>query len=273
MALSSVYRFLPIATLGWKSHENSGRVLFSRNWLDMRAESPHHMPTLRLKGLGLRRGRDWLMRGFDLTVDPGTFVGIVGPSGVGKSSLLHCLAGELEAQEGSVRYLYSEGVERTSRQMRGRIGFIFQGLNLTHNATVLENVLCGRLYRHSFARTLWGFPRASRQEAFAYLNSMEIAEYVHTSVGEISGGERQRAAIARTLFQEPALVLADEPVSQLDSERKESILRILKDETIECGKTLLCVLHDRELAERFAHLIVDWDGARPTRWRVSEVNR
>ena len=231
------------------------------------------MPTLRLEGLGLRRGGDWLIRGFDLTVAPGTFVGIVGPSGVGKSSLLHCLAGELEPQEGTVHYLCRDGVERNSRQMRGRIGFIFQGLHLTHRATVLENVLCGRLYRHSFFRTLWGFPVTSRQEAFGYLNSVGIGESVHTPVGEISGGERQRAAIARTLFQEPSVVLADEPVSQLDPELKESVLRLLTEKIVKCGKTLLCVLHDRELLERFAHLIVDWDDEQPTRWRVNEVKR
>lgn len=239
----------------------------------MRADTRHQMPTLRLEGLGLRRGGDWLIRGFDLTVVPGTFVGIVGPSGVGKSTLLHCLSGELEPQEGTVRYLYHDGVKRTSRQMRGSIGFIFQGLHLTHRATVLENVLCGRLYRHSFFRTLWGFPVTSRQEAFGYLNSVGIGKSVHTPVGEISGGERQRAAIARTLFQEPSVVLADEPVSQLDPELKESILRLLTKEVVERGKILLCVLHDRELVQRFAHLIVDWDEEQPTRWRVNEVKR
>ena len=198
---------------------------------------------------------------------------VVGPSGVGKSSLLHCLAGELEPQEGTVRYLYPKGVEKTSRQMRGHIGFIFQDLNLTHRASVLDNVLCGRLYQHSFLRTLWGFPSTSRQEAFDYLNAVGVGDYVHTSVGEISGGERQRAAIARTLFQEPFVVLADEPVSQLDPERKKSILRLLTENIVACGKTLFCVFHDRELAEQFAHLIVDWDEEQPTQWRVKEVNR
>lgn len=228
---------------------------------------------MQLCGLGLHRGGDWLVRAFDLTVAPGTFVAIVGPSGVGKSSLLYCLAGELEPQEGTVRYIYPKGVERTAWQMRGRIGVIFQSLHLTHRASVLDNVLCGRLYQHSFLQTLWGFPRTSRQEAFDYLNSVGVGDYVHTAVGEISGGERQRAAIARTLFQEPSVVLADEPVSQLDPERKKSILRLLTENIVACGKILLCVFHDRELAEQFAHLIVEGDEKQPTQWRVKEVNR
>ena len=226
---------------------------------------------LQLKNLGLRVGGRWLFRGLNVKVPPCRFIALVGPSGVGKTSLLACLAGIREPTEGEVIYQGQSGKDLELRRMRRRIGLIFQRFNVTENATVLTNVLCGRLSRLCWLKTLWGFPRGFQKEAYAILHDLGLSRYVYRWVGELSGGEQQRVAIARTLFQEPAVYLADEPVSQLDTYLTGRVLGMLRLQSRQAGKLVFCVLHEPELVKRFADYALSLSQQDPERWHLRHI--
>lgn len=230
-------------------------------------------PHLELRGLGLRRGERWLVRGLDLTVPRGAFVAVVGPSGVGKSSFLSAVAGLLEPAEGEIVVRCAEGGAHRPCDTRRRTGVVFQQNLLVPNASVLTNTLAGRLGRHSAWRTLFGFPREDRAAAYRILCDLGLGAQVHRWSCQTSGGEQQRTAIARALLQEPDLYLADEPVSALDAYLTGRVLGLLRQEAREHARTVLCVLHNAELVERFADLALSFDPGDAANWNVREVRR
>ena len=219
-----------------------------------------------LRGLGLERRGRWLFRGIDIEVPRGKFIAIVGPSGAGKTSLLGCLAGTLEPSEGQVVFRCAHDCHHSPRAFRKRLGIVFQDFLLIGNGTLLHNVLCGRLGRYPWWRTLAGFPRTDQAEAFATLSTLDLGADVHRRAFEVSGGEQQRAALARALFQEPEMFLADEPVSNLDPDLTFRVLQILQAQTRQESRTVVCVLHDPELVERFADLVITLNPAQPQEW-------
>ncbi len=225
------------------------------------------------RGLGLKRGDRWLFRGLDLDVPRGTFVAVVGPSGVGKSSFLACLAGLLEPSEGSVTFHDRAGCAHAPASVRGVTGVVFQNNLLVPTSSLLDNVLCGRLGRHRWWQTLFHFPRADREEAYRILCDLGLGDKVNRWVCETSGGEQQRTAIARALLQEPELYLADEPVSNLDAYLTGRVLGILRQEAAQRGRTVFCVLHNAELVERFAELVLSFDSAGDGAWKLRKVAR
>ncbi len=230
-------------------------------------EAPH----LSVRNLGIRRGGRWLVRNLDLDVPRGSFLAVVGPSGVGKSSLLACLAGILKPTEGEVKYRCTEGCLHAPQDFRRRTGIIFQNFMLTPNNTVLSNVLCGRMGRYSGLRTLFGFPKSDRREAYAILDDLGLGGYLHRWAVEISGGEQQRTAIARALFQQPELFLADEPVSNLDGYFSGRVLGILRQEASVRRRSVFCVLHNPEFVARFADKALSLDPLNPEGWRLRDV--
>jgi len=228
---------------------------------------------LTLDRLGLERNGRWLFRNISLTLPRGRFIAVVGPSGVGKSSLLGCLAGLIRPSEGAATYRCVQGCDHAPVDFQTRIGIIFQNLLLAENSSVLRNVLCGRLGRYPWWKTLFRFPPADAQEAYAIIADLGLAEYVHRRVGEISGGEQQRVGVARALFQGPEIVLADEPVSNLDVYLAGRVLGILRQHAHEQNRTVLCVLHDPRLVERFADYALSINPGNPEDWRMREVAR
>lgn len=226
-----------------------------------------------IRGLGLRRGDHWLFRGLNLVVPRGKFVAVVGPSGVGKSSFLGCLAGLVTPTEGDIEYCCLQLGRHTPANFQGHTGVVFQHNLLVPNSTVLDNVLCGRLGRYPWWRTLFGFPRADRVAAYRIIADLGLAPLTHRWVCETSGGEQQRAAFARALLQEPELYLADEPVSNLDVYLTGRVLGILRQESLAHGRTVFCVLHNPDLVERFADLVLSFDPGDPAGWKVREVQR
>ena len=201
------------------------------------------LPLLTARGLGLRLDGRWLFRNLDFSLLPNEFLALTGPSGVGKSSLLSCLAGTKEPTEGEVVRNFSKD--------KG-IGIVFQDLLLTDGASVLTNTICGRLNRYGFARTLWGFPEQDRSDAFNTLQELDIANLAHKWASETSRGEQQRVAIARALLQEPALFLADEPVASLDSARADAALSIFQREARKHGRPVFAALHETRQVGQFA---------------------
>ena len=230
-------------------------------------------PTLVLKDLGFVQNNCWLFQGMNLEVPPGSFVAVLGASGAGKTSFLSTLCGLLRPSEGEVSFHDNEHNLFTPLMLRGRMGIIPQGFHLTENTTVLNNVLCGRLSRYSFVQTFFGFPTSCKKEAYRIIDDLGIAEYIYRWVAELSGGEKQRVVIARALFQNPDIYLADEPVSQLDVYLSGRVLGILKLETTQNGKTVFCVMHNPELVDRFADYALSLNRENPEKWHLRKIRK
>lgn len=257
---------------------------FAKHWTSwaMRSDLPRArpdqtsparpLPHLSIKGLGLKRNGRWLFRNLNWEVPRGSVVGLVGPSGVGKTSLLNCLAGLADPTEGTITFSCNAGCLHQAPNYQKRVGIIFQNLLLSQNTSVLRNVLCGRLGRYPWWRTLFRFPRADKNAAALLLADLGLSAYLHRRAGEISGGEQQRTAVARALFQEPELLLADEPVSNLDAYLCGRVLGILRQEARQNRRTAFCVLHDPALLERFADFALSLDPISPEKWRVREIH-
>jgi putative ABC transport system ATP-binding protein/lipoprotein-releasing system ATP-binding protein len=185
-----------------------------------------------------------VLRGVSLEIHPGESVFLVGASGAGKTTLLYTLAGLERPESGTVmfedRELYKAGESRQAQHRNERIGFVFQGYFLLHELTALENTLLP---------TMIG-KHASEDRAIHALERVGLKDRLHHLPAELSGGEQQRVAIARALINDPAVVFADEPTGNLDSQTGEVIVGLLLDLVRESGKTLVVVTHDPKLAAR-----------------------
>ena len=212
-----------------------------------------------------------VLRGVSFKVEQGEFVGIIGLSGAGKSTLLRCVNRLIEAAAGEIRVpreLFQQPADGATvdilqlaaadlRHLRRRIGMIFQQFNLAKRLTVIDNVLCGGLgYQPALRSTLRIFTRAERRQALINLKRVGLLDHAYKRADELSGGEQQRVAIARTLMQEPALILADEPVSSLDPKLSRVVLDILRRVCREDGITALVSLHTLELTREYADRVV-----------------
>jgi putative ABC transport system ATP-binding protein len=196
------------------------------------------------------------LRGISLRVDAGELVAVVGPSGSGKSTLLHVM-GTLERPSGGVVRIDGVDVaglgDRRLADLRAtRIGFVFQQFFLAAHATAMENVADGLLYAGVDARTR----RARAAEA---LERVGLGHRRDFRPSTMSGGERQRVAIARALVGRPAIVLADEPTGNLDSETGATIVTLLHELNAE-GATIIVITHDTELAARLPRQVRVRDG-------------
>ncbi len=202
-----------------------------------------------------------VLRGVELDVAAGEFVAIMGPSGSGKSTLMHVLGGLDTDYEGSVIVAGHELKaldDRTLSRFRNRtLGFVFQQFHLVEHLTALENALLPAHFRGDLdARTSW-------ERARECLEAVGLGERLQARPGELSGGERQRVAVARALFNRPALLLADEPTGALDRASSDRLLALFEAMHAETGVTTIVVTHDEQVARR-AHRIVYIEDGRIT---------
>lgn len=194
-----------------------------------------------------------------LLAPEGEVVAVLGPSGAGKTTLLAVLDGRLRGWRGRVSVLGAplDPDRAPPRALRPDTGFIFQEFALVERSTVLRNTLNGRLGRMGALRAFLGSPTAHDLEiARTALADCGIADLAERRVDSLSGGQRQRVAIARCLAQEPRLILADEPVSNLDPARAAEILTLLTEAARSRGAAVLFSSHQPDLARQFADRIV-----------------
>ncbi len=212
-------------------------------------------PVLEARGLFKSYRKDRLevpvLRGVDLEILPGEVTAMVGRSGSGKSTLMHLLATLDRPDQGEVLY-HGERIDNASRRERDRyrnhdIGIIFQFYHLMPELTALENVLMPSMIGNSmlgFLRTR----RVHRERATRLLERVGLGERMQHKPAEMSGGEMQRAAIARALMSDPTVLLADEPTGNLDGQTGRSILDLLRDLNEVDGLTIVMVTHDDAIA-------------------------
>lgn len=194
-----------------------------------------------------------------LTIPEGERVALLGPSGAGKTTLLALVDGRLRGWRGRVSVLGAplDPDRPPPRSRRPDTGFVFQEFALVERSTVLRNVLNGRLGRMPAWRAVLGAPMPHDLDiAGTALTDCGIADLADRRVDCLSGGQRQRVAIARCLAQEPRLVLADEPISNLDPARAAEILTLLTGAARARGATVMFSSHQPDLARRFADRIV-----------------
>jgi len=195
-----------------------------------------------------------------LEVPRGQLLSLIGLSGSGKSTLMRHLNGLHKPTAGTVRVMGVEVSSASNRQLRSvrrNVGFVFQQFGLVGRATCLENVLSGALGRLKGPRYgVWSYPRDLRRQAFDHLERVGLAPQAYQRADTLSGGQMQRVAIARTLMQQPQLLLADEPVASLDPESSAQVLELLLRVAMEEKMTVIVTLHQVELALGWAHRIV-----------------
>ncbi len=209
---------------------------------------------IEVEGLRKSFGRLEVLKGLHFRVRRGESVIVLGASGAGKSTLLRCLNGLILPDGGSLT-IGGIAVRRESlRALRKRVGFIFQGFNVIGNLSVLRNVLVGRLAEKSFFNLV--FTRADRLAAMDAIEAVGLADKAHGRVDTLSGGQKQRVGIARALAHGPDILLADEPVSNLDPRTGGDVLALLRSINRERGTTLICNIHDVAAAARMGDRVL-----------------
>ena len=198
------------------------------------------------------------IRGMSFSIKPGEFVAIIGPSGCGKTTLLNILGALDRPTSGKV---FIDGIDisklgnKELAAIRNRkLGFVFQDFNLLSRMSVIENVELPLFIAGAD-------PAMSRRRAIALLQRLGIAGKANRNVNNISGGERQRVAVARALANDPKIVLADEPTGNLDTKNTDLMMALMKQLNEEFGKTLVVITHNPDVASRAQRVVSVRDGS------------
>jgi phosphonate transport system ATP-binding protein len=215
---------------------------------------------LEIEGLSRRFGSKTAVDEVTLTVEPGTFVGVIGRSGAGKSTLLRMINRLVDPCEGTIR---CDGQDVTGltgqalRDWRASCAMVFQGFNLVGRLDVLTNVMMGRLNHMPSSRSLLKLWSADdRAIALAALEGFDMGAFAAQRADQLSGGQQQRVAIARALVQEPRIILADEPIASLDPRNTGLVMDALARINRDFGITVLCNLHSLDLARAYCGRLV-----------------
>jgi putative ABC transport system ATP-binding protein len=212
---------------------------------------------LEARALTVRYGDTVAVDAVDLAILPGSRTAVMGPSGSGKSTLVHALAGVVRPDGGEVWFederldLLSEA-ERSRRRL-ARLGMVFQFGDLVPELTLVENVMLP-------LQVLGERARPARARALEMLDALGVVDLADRRTGAVSGGQAQRAAVARALVHHPAVVLADEPTGALDSLTAERVLDTMVAVTAEVGAALVVVTHDHVVASHLDDLVIVRDG-------------
>jgi phosphonate transport system ATP-binding protein len=217
------------------------------------------------------------LKDVSFSVEDGEFLVVIGLSGSGKSTLLRCINRLIEPTEGKVIWDDTDVTQASTtelRRLRRHIGMVFQQFNLVKRSSVMTNVLSGRLgYANTLTSLVGIWPKADRERAIQALKRVGIADKAYNRADALSGGQQQRVGIARTLMQDPKLILADEPVASLDPVLSHSILQYLEQLNKE-GITVICSLHFLDLVHRYATRVIALkEGIKVFEGLPNEINR
>ena len=204
------------------------------------------------------------LKGVSFEVVKGEFLVIIGLSGSGKSTLLRCINRLHEPTGGEIFLGEENALTKTGkelRQFRSRIGMVFQHFNLIPRKTVLTNVLTGKLASTGIAQSVCGiYSDEDRKNAMKYIEIVGLTGKENIRADNLSGGQQQRVAIARTLMQNPQILLADEPVASLDPATSHSVMQYLQKVNKELGITVICNLHFLSLVRQYGTRVIALKG-------------
>ena len=197
------------------------------------------------------------LKGIDLKINKGEFVSILGPSGSGKTTLLRTINGLENPSSGEIYFDNQKIDNNTIKEVQKKTGMIFQDFNLVNNLSAINNVLTGLLNSsNKFLSLFYLFENKQKINALKSLKTVGLLEKSYVRSDELSGGQRQRVGIARAIIKKPLLLLADEPVASLDPKSANLILSLLKKINKDFGTTILCNLHQVDLAKSYSDRIV-----------------
>ena len=190
-------------------------------------------------------------------VKKGEFISILGPSGSGKTTLLRSINGLEPIENGEVIFNNNKITKENLSEVQRKTGMIFQEFNLVNNLSSINNVLTGLLNSSSkFLSMFYLFTKEQKLEALQSLKTVGLLEKSYSRVDELSGGQRQRIGIARAIIKKPILLLADEPVASLDPKAALSTMKLLKKINNDFNITILCNLHQTNLAMEFSDRVI-----------------
>ena len=198
------------------------------------------------------------LKNVSFDVAEGEFVVVIGPSGSGKTTLLRTINGLVTPDSGIFYYKEEEiSNPRGMLEIRKKFGMIFQNYNLVENLSVVNNVLTGALSEtNHFLSLFYLFSRELKIQALESLKRVQILDKTYERAGDLSGGQKQRVGIARAIIQKPSIILADEPISNLDPMIAYDILSLLKDICISDSISIICNLHQVDFALQFGDRII-----------------
>ena len=197
------------------------------------------------------------LRGVSFKVKSGEFISILGPSGSGKTTLLRSINGLESIESGEIIFNKKKITKESLPEIQRKTGMIFQEFNLVNNLSSINNVLSGLLNSSSkFLSMFYLFTKEQKLEALNSLKTVGLLEKSYNRVDELSGGQRQRIGIARAIIKKPLLLLADEPVASLDPKAALSTMKLLKKINKDFNITILCNLHQTNLAMKFSDRVI-----------------
>ena len=197
------------------------------------------------------------LKGVSFKIKRGEFISILGPSGSGKTTLLRSINGLEPIENGEVIFNNNKITKDNLPDVQRKTGMIFQEFNLVNNLSSINNVLTGLLNSSGkFLSMFYLFTKEQKLEALQSLKTVGLLEKSYSRVDELSGGQRQRIGIARAIIKKPILLLADEPVASLDPRAALSTMKLLKKINKDFNITILCNLHQTNLAIEFSDRII-----------------
>ena len=215
---------------------------------------------IEVKNLIKNYGDKEILKNISFNTNKGEIISIIGESGAGKSTLMRCLNGLEGVSSGSINFYNTDLTklkEKEKNSIKKQMAYVFQDLNIIDNMYVIENVLVPFLNRKNFIQVLFNqFTKQEYERALYCLEKVGISKLAYTKAKYLSGGEKQRVAIARSLAPNVELILADEPISSLDEKNSAQIMEIFKRINIKKNKTIILNLHNVEIAKKFSDKIL-----------------
>ena len=215
---------------------------------------------IEVKNLKKNYGDREILKDISFSIEKGEIISIIGESGAGKSTLMRCINGLEGINSGSIKFYDTDITklkEKERNSIKKQMAYVFQDLNIIDNMYVIDNVLIPFLNRKNFIQVLLNrFSRVEYERALYCLEKVGILKLAYTKAKYLSGGEKQRVAIARSIAPNVDLILADEPISSLDEKNSFQIMEIFKRINAKKNKTIILNLHNVEIAKKFSDKIL-----------------